>query len=64
MELVDGEDLSARIARGALDEALPIARAVRHSSSGCRWDSRTSAPSCSSTGSDGWRAERSRWWLL
>ncbi|HVR30485.1 MAG TPA: serine/threonine-protein kinase, partial [Thermoanaerobaculia bacterium] len=30
MELVDGEDLSARIARGALplDEALPIARQI------------------------------------
>jgi hypothetical protein len=30
MELVDGEDLSARLARGAvpLDEALPIARQI------------------------------------
>jgi hypothetical protein len=33
MELVEGEDLSQRIARGAIrsDEALPIARQIRRS---------------------------------
>jgi hypothetical protein len=42
MELVEGEDLSERIARGAIppDEALPIAKQISR-----RWKRRTSRAS-------------------
>ncbi len=49
MELVEGEGLDERIARGAIpvDEALPIARADRAR----RWRRRTSEGSCTATSS-------------